>query len=137
VGLRLFERNHVPLVSSLNRQARWMSGCVSRIMDSGDIATSLDEPQIADDLERRNAMMALMQSQLVSRETGLATPGVDGKAEKGRIMEERKAQSELEMEPDEPRHPRGRGAGPATRRVVATQPAGNLLKARECARQIG
>jgi hypothetical protein len=106
VGLRLFERNHVPLVSGLNRQARWMSGCVSRIMDSGDIATSLDEPQIADDLERRNAMMALMQSQMVSRETGLATLGVDGKEEKGRIMEElkqdqreeRKAQSELEME---------------------------------------
>ena len=106
VGLRLFERNHVPLVSGLNREAQWMGTTVSRIMDSGDIEIDLDDPQIADDMERRNDLIQLMQAQMISQETGLAPLGIEAKAEKARLMEElkeqqraeAKAQQEMEME---------------------------------------
>ena len=119
VGLRLFESSHIPLVKGLNRCAQWMSTCVARILDSGDIDTALESPTLSDDLQRRGELMQLMQAQMISQETGLAPLGIEAKEEKKRLMEElkaqqrdeRKAQTEMDMEQMSLDTPEGDAAG--------------------------
>ena len=79
---------------------------LSRIMKSGNIDASLASVTLVDDLQKESLRMQLMQASIISKETGLDSMNINMKAERQRIIEERKqeqrentkAEQEMQME---------------------------------------
>jgi len=105
-ALRVFEKSHQALVHGLNSATQWMVTSLSRIMKSGNIDASLASVTLVDDLQKESLRMQLMQASIISKETGLDSMNINMKAERQRIIEERKqeqrdntkAEQEMQME---------------------------------------
>lgn len=93
-ALRLFEANWSHLPHNLNCFLRNLMQNVSRVMSWEPVACKLQRVTHADDLNRQMAKLQLMQSQMISKTTGLKSVGLDYEEETKRQLDEERIYAE-------------------------------------------
>jgi hypothetical protein len=93
-ALRLFEANWSHLPHNLNSFLRNLAQALSRVMSWEPVSVKLQRVTHADDLNRQMAKLQLMQSQMISKTTGLKSVGLDYEEETKRQLEEERIYAE-------------------------------------------
>lgn len=87
-ALRLFERTWISLVSSLNREINWIFKRCSDLMNWENLKGRLQPVTLADDLDRKHALLQLSAGQQISRQTAWAPFNLNFREEVKRMFEE-------------------------------------------------
>lgn len=93
-ALRLFERTWSSYIDQMNMAIAWLFKRVSEIQNWENIRGRLQPVTLADDVERKNALLNLMSGQQISKQTALAPFDIDVREETKRILAEQQAQEE-------------------------------------------
>jgi hypothetical protein len=83
MALRLFESTNLHLHKALQDFCSWVSRLVCRHLRKDYVPVTLRRPTIADNIERRQILMQLMQMQEISRKTGLESLGITDPVDEG------------------------------------------------------
>jgi hypothetical protein len=87
-ALRLFERTWISLVSALNREINWVFKRCSDLQNWENLKGRLQPVTLADDLDRKNALLQLSAGQQISRQTAWAPFNLNFREEIKRMFEE-------------------------------------------------
>lgn len=101
VSLRLFQATHSHLVHDLNSLLSWLCTGVSQLLSWENVRARMEPVTLADDFEKKMAIVQLAMAQMASQQTGHKVLGLDWPQEQRQIAEEAKIQSELQAEVQE------------------------------------
>lgn len=87
-ALRLFERTWISLVSALNREINWVFKRCSDLQNWENLKGRLQPVTLADDLDRKHALLQLSAGQQISRQTAWAPFNLNFREEIKRMFEE-------------------------------------------------
>ena len=97
-ALRLFQQTWMHLIGSNNRLINWLIKSLATNFQWEQAEAQLQPPTMADDLDRRNIMLQLMASKMVSKELALRPLGADPVQETERILNETRIEQTLASE---------------------------------------
>ena len=96
-ALRLFQNTWSHLIHGYNRFIQWVSDTVSDYLDWEKMQVSLTPITIADDIERKQILMQLASSGIISMGTALEPYGIDINKEHDKKLDEQRAMMDADL----------------------------------------
>lgn len=87
-ALRLFERTHTALVSTLNDLLQWIVDQSAALMSWEKAKAHLQPVTLSDDIEKKHIQLQLASGQQISKSTALAPFGINYREEVKRMLDE-------------------------------------------------